>query len=80
MPDGTYLFRARSFSRKNGVVYRCRVNPLTGALWCNCGDFQYRKAAEEPTYWHGRVCKHLERAKRTVRDAERARQTVKNHD
>jgi hypothetical protein len=78
--DGTYLFRARSFSRQNGVVYRCRVNPVTGAVWCNCGDFQFRHAPEEPTYWCGRVCKHLERAKRTVRQAERVRFATKKED
>lgn len=78
--DGTYLFRARSFSRQNGQVYRCRVNPVTGAVWCNCGDFQFRKASEDPTYWHGSVCKHLERAKRTVREAERLRRLPKKDD
>lgn len=71
--DGTYLFRARSFSRQRGTVYTCRVNPRTGFIWCNCPDFQFRKASEEPTYWRGPVCKHLERAKRTVRQAERER-------
>ncbi|MGV3615412.1 MAG: hypothetical protein ACO1SV_08785 [Fimbriimonas sp.] len=74
LPDGTYLFRARSFTRQRGSVYRCRVNPTTGFVWCNCRDFQFRHAGDEPTYWSGHVCKHLERAKRTVRQVERDRQ------
>jgi hypothetical protein len=73
MPDGTYLFRARSFSRKRGQVYRCRVNPVTGYVYCNCKDFMYRHAPFAPSYWGGHVCKHLQRAIRTVRGVERAR-------
>ena len=73
LPDGTYLFRARSFSRRRGLVHRCRVNPQSGFVWCTCRDFQFRHAADAPTYWSGHVCKHLERAKRTVRLAESLR-------
>ncbi len=71
MPDGTYLFRARSFTRQRGSVYRCRVNPQTGFVYCTCRDFQFRRAAESPSFWGGRVCKHLERAIRTIRRHER---------
>lgn len=73
MPDGTYLFRARSFSRQKGQVYRCRVNPHTGYVWCNCRDFMYRRGPEHPTYWSGPLCKHLRRAIRTVHKVERER-------
>lgn len=71
MPDGTYLFRARSFSRRRGQIYRCRVNPVTGYVYCNCKDFMFRHAADDPSYWGGHVCKHLRRAIRTVRKLER---------
>jgi hypothetical protein len=76
LPDGTYLFRARSFTRQRGGVYRCRVNPHSGYVWCTCRDFQFRHAPEHPSYWSGRVCKHLERAIRTVRMVERNRQSA----
>jgi len=72
--DGTYVFRARSFSRERGRVYRCRVNPNTGQVWCSCKDFMFRRAQDGPTFHSGKVCKHLERAIRTVRMAERQRQ------
>lgn len=74
-PDavGTYTFRARSFTREKGRVYRCRVNPRTGFVWCNCRDFTYRKAPQMPTYEHGPLCKHLERAVRTIRGVEKTR-------
>lgn len=69
--DGTYTFRARSFTRRKGRAYRCRVNPATGFVWCNCKDFTFRKAPQNPSYFDGSVCKHLERAMRTVRKLER---------
>lgn len=69
--DGAYHFRARSFTRRNGVVHHCRVNPDTGFVWCSCKDFLFRHADESPTIWNGRVCKHLRRAIRTVRRVER---------
>jgi len=72
-PDGTYVFRARSFSRRQGVVYRCRVNPRTGIVWCSCRDFLYRHYHTHPSYSQGEVCKHLRRAIRTVRKVERER-------
>jgi len=72
-PDGTYVFRARSFTRERGRVYRCRVNPATGEVWCGCRDFEFRKAPMNPTLFSGPLCKHLERAARTVQQAERSR-------
>ena len=72
-PDGTYTFRARSFSRKKGRVDRCTANPRTGEVWCGCRDFEFRKGPMRPTLWSGPLCKHLERAARTVRQAERGR-------
>lgn len=71
--DGTYTFRARSFSRERGRIYRCRVNPQTGYVWCGCRDFEFRKAPFHPTLEGGPLCKHLERAAQTVRKAERLR-------
>ena len=71
--DGTYTFRARSFSRKGGRAYRVLVNPQSGHISCNCPDFTYRKATIGSTYFGGAVCKHLERAIRTVRKVEKAR-------
>lgn len=67
LEDGTYLFRARSFSRRKGLIYRLRVNPVTGYVWCSCRDFKFRKDSLHPTMWYGPVCKHLERAVRTVK-------------
>ena len=69
--EGTYTFRARSFTRARGRVYRCKVNPRTGRVWCGCRDFEFRKAPFEPTLTSGPLCKHLERAARTVRKAVR---------
>ena len=71
--DGTYVFRARSFSREKGRVYRCTVNPRDGHVWCGCRDFEFRKAPMRPTLFSGPLCKHLERAARTVRQVERER-------
>jgi hypothetical protein len=69
--DGSYLFKARSFSRKKGRSYRLRVNPQTGYVWCSCRDFHYRKEGLRPNYWDGPFCKHLARAVKTVRKVER---------
>ena len=69
--EGAYLFRARSFTRFRGRVHRLSVNPRTGRVWCSCPDFQYRKRLEHPTFFGGPMCKHLRRAIRTVRSAER---------
>ncbi|RYG44828.1 hypothetical protein EON79_14065 [bacterium] len=71
--DGTYTFRARSFSRQGGRAYRVMVNPHSGHVSCQCPDFTYRKSALGSTYFGGQVCKHLERAIRTVRKVEKAR-------
>lgn len=71
--DGTYFFKARSFSRLKGKSYRLRVNPRTGEVWCSCRDFMYRKGPEHPSFWHGPLCKHLQRAIRTVKKVERHR-------
>lgn len=71
LEDGTYVFKARSFTRARGLTYRCRVNPRTGYVWCSCRDFRFRKDSLHPTMWNGPVCKHLERAIRTVRKVER---------
>ncbi len=71
LSDGLYLFEAKSFSRENGAVYRCRVNPRTGYVWCSCRDFKYRKDRFEPNYFEGPFCKHLKRAVRTVRKLEK---------
>jgi hypothetical protein len=75
-PDGTYVFRARSFSRERGRVYRCTVNPRDGHVWCGCRDFEFRKGPLHPSLYSGPLCKHLERAARTVRQAERARENA----
>ena len=72
--DGTYTFRARSFTREKGRVYRCKVNPITGHVWCGCRDFEFRKGPMNPTLFSGPLCKHLERAARTVQQAERRRE------
>ena len=74
--DGTYVFRARSFTREKGRVYRCRLNPRTGEVWCGCRDFEFRKGLMHPTLFSGPLCKHLERAARTVRHAERVKANV----
>lgn len=68
---GFYVFRARSFTRRRGWVYRCGVNPTSGEVWCTCRDFRYRKRWQHPSYSYGSVCKHLERAIKTVRRVER---------
>ena len=69
--DGTYLFKARSFTRAKGKIHRCRVNPETGLVACTCPDFYYRKSQTHPTYYGGEVCKHLQRAIRTIHKIER---------
>ena len=69
--DGTYLFKARSFTRKKGRSYRVRVNPQTGFVWCSCRDFHYRRQFLSPNYWDGPFCKHLARAVKTVRKVEK---------
>ncbi len=74
--DGTYVFRARSFSREKGRVYRCRVNPRSGEVWCGCRDFEFRKGPMHPTLSSGALCKHLERAVRTVQKAERLQSSL----
>ncbi|RYG37433.1 hypothetical protein EON81_06780 [bacterium] len=71
--DGTYTFRARSFSREGGRAYRVLVNPHSGDVSCQCPDFQYRKSTIGSTYFGGQVCKHLARAIRTVQKVEKAR-------
>lgn len=71
--DGTYVFKARSFTRRKGRVYRLRVNPHSGYVWCSCRDFHYRRERENPTFWHGPYCKHLQRAVRTVMKIEKER-------
>ena len=73
--DGTYLFKARSFTRRKGRAYRVRVNPRSGFVWCTCRDFHYRKEGLHPTYDEGPYCKHLQRAVRTVRKVEREKST-----
>ena len=73
LPDGTYVFNAKSFSRQDGLAYRCYVNPLTGRVSCSCKDFQFRKDRALPTMASGHVCKHLKRAIRTVRRLGRLR-------
>ena len=73
--EGTYTFRARSFSRARGRVYRCKVNPRTGYVWCGCRDFEFRRSPMNPTLFSGPLCKHLERAARTVQKAERRNPT-----
>ena len=70
--DGSYLFKAKSFTSRIGVSYRCRVNPKTGFVWCSCRDFKFRKDRAWPNYWEGPFCKHLKRAVKTVRKLERA--------
>lgn len=67
LPDGTYVFKAKSFSRRCGPSYKCHVNPRTGFVFCTCRDFQYRRGRWMPTYEHGPFCKHLRRAVRTVK-------------
>jgi hypothetical protein len=69
--DGTYLFKARSFSISKGKIHRCRVNPETGMVSCTCADFYYRKSQLHPTYYGGDVCKHLKRAIRTIHKVDR---------
>ncbi|HEY0866338.1 MAG TPA: hypothetical protein VGE01_03110 [Fimbriimonas sp.] len=54
--DGSYLFKARSFSRRKGRSYRLRANPRTGLVWCSCRDFRYRKESQRPTFWDGPYC------------------------
>lgn len=73
-PDGSYLFKAKSFSSLYGVEHRCRVNPRTGYVTCSCRDFKFRMERFHPNYWEGPVCKHLRRAIRTVRKLERLRE------
>ena len=67
LPDGSYIFKTKSFTRETGTSYRCRINPHTGYVWCSCRDFKYRRDRWKPNYWDGPVCKHLKRAIRTVR-------------
>lgn len=71
-PDayGTYTFRARSFTHRKGI-HRLRVNPTTGYVSCTCKDFRFRRGPFEPTYFGGDLCKHLQRAVRTVRKLQR---------
>lgn len=72
LPDGTYVFKAKSFSRRSGLAYRCFVNPETGRVSCTCRDFRYRKDRWIPTMAGGPVCKHLKRAIRTVKRLRKA--------
>ena|SRR5947209_8614831 len=75
--DGSYLFKARSFTRPKGTIHRCRVNPETGLVNCTCADFYYRKSQSHPTYYGGDVCKHLKRAIRTIHQVEREQHRVR---
>lgn len=67
LADGTYIFTAHSFSRP-GKSYTCLVNPHTKLVHCTCRD--YARLSVTPTFLTGRLCKHLERAVRTVRRIE----------
>lgn len=67
LPSGAYVFKAKSFSRRVGLAYRCYVNPKTGSIYCSCRDFKFRKGRVAATYPAGPACKHLQRAIRTVK-------------
>jgi hypothetical protein len=62
--DGTYIFTAHSFTKQRRS-YTCLVNPSTRQVHCTCRDFA--RLLPAPTYLTGRLCKHLDRAVRTVR-------------
>ena len=67
--DGTYIFTAHSFTNLQRS-YTCHVNPSTRQVHCTCWDFA--RLLPAPTYLTGRLCKHLERAVRTVRRVQRS--------
>jgi hypothetical protein len=69
--DGTYIFTAHSFSRRDRS-YVCLVNPVSRHVHCTCPEFSRLRV--RPTYLTGRLCKHLERAVRTVRRLSRHQQ------
>ncbi|HEX8465247.1 MAG TPA: SOS response-associated peptidase [Abditibacterium sp.] len=61
--SGQVFFRTRSFTRDDATRWHPVVDVESGHVFCDCPDFRYRHAHNEPDVWTPNWwCKHVARA------------------